>query len=95
MTMNKRLLALTLALSLTFGSVALAQQPWTSPYGSAPAPASQGKADPKAKKSKKIYRGDDFGDIHEGAKKYGVDSSKPESLKGRNVSGEMAKRVKL
>jgi hypothetical protein len=39
--------------------------------------------------------GDDFGDIHEGAKKYGVDSSKPESLKGRNVSGEMAKRVKL
>lgn len=92
--MSKRTLALTLALSLAFSSVALAQQPLTL-YGTAPAPASQVKADPKAKKAKKVYRGDDLGDLHEGAKKYGVDSGHPETLKGRNVSGEMAKRVKL
>ena len=91
--MNKRLLALTLTLSLFSAPLALAQQPLT-PFGSAPAPASQVKADTKAK-PKKIYRGDDFGDIPEAAKKYGVDSGHPETLKGRNVSGEMAKRVKL
>ena len=39
--------------------------------------------------------GDDFGDIPEGAKKYGVDSGHPETLKGRNISGEMAAKVKL
>lgn len=39
--------------------------------------------------------GDDLGGLHEGAKKYGVDTGNPESLKGRNVSGEMATKVKL
>lgn len=38
---------------------------------------------------------DSFGDISEGAKKYGVDSNNPESLKGRDVAGDMAQRVKL
>lgn len=88
--MNKVTLALTLALCLSFGSLALAQQP--------PAPQGQSgqvKVEPKAKKAKKVYRGDDLGDLHEGAKKYGVDTSKPESLKGKDVAGEMAKRVKL
>lgn len=88
--MNKITLALTLALGLSFGSLALAQQP-LAPQGQ----AGQVKGEPKAKKAKKVYRGNDFGDIHEGAKKYGVDSSKPESLKGKDVAGEMAQRVKL
>jgi len=90
--MNKRLLTLTLALSLAFASPVLAQQPMT-PYGSAP--ASQVKADPKTKKPKKIYRGDDLGTLHDMAKKDGVDTSNPESLRGRDVAGEIARKTKL
>lgn len=90
--MNKVTLALILALALclAFGSLALTQQP-LAPQG----PAGQVKTDAKTKKTKKVYRGDDLGDLHEGAKKYGVDTSKPESLKGRNISGEIAKKTKL
>lgn len=36
-----------------------------------------------------------LGTLHDGAKKRGVDTSTPESLKGRDVGGDIAKSVKL
>lgn len=37
----------------------------------------------------------DFGTLHDMAKKDGVDTSTPESLKGRDVGGEIARKTKL
>ena len=91
MKMAIRFCSLFLALSLAFGTLALAQQPQTS----TPTPTSQGKADTNKKRAKKSYRADDFGDLHDKAKKHGIDTSNPESLKGRDVGGEIAKTIKL
>lgn len=93
--MRTNILAFALALSLAFASLALAQQT-QHPYGSAPASASQVKADAKGKKAKlKPYDPNDFGTLHDRAKKDGVDTSNPDSLKGRDVGAEIAKSIKL
>lgn len=47
-------------------------------------------------KKQKLYRpAADFGTLHDMAKRDGVDTSKPESLKGRDVGAEIAKKTKL
>jgi hypothetical protein len=86
--MYAKILVSTLCLSLFAAPLALAQQPSTS----------QGKADQaktEAKTKKKYTAEDDFGTLHDKAKRNGVDTSNPESLKGRSISGEIAKKTKL
>lgn len=88
--MHTQTICVTLCLLLFSGSLALAQQTIHPESQSIEAKTKAGVRN----KAQKAYNPNNFGTLHEGAKKYGVDTSKPETLKG-DVGGQIAKKTKL
>lgn len=84
--MNKIIFCLVLC--LVSGSLAIAQQR-VNPKDQ----ADQVKQSVKDKKKNKDPH--NLGKLHDGAKKRGIDTSNPDSLKGRDIGGEIAKSIRL
>jgi hypothetical protein len=88
-TMRINIFATVLCIALLPGTLALAQQPAQNSIQ-----ADQANVKKENKGKQKYSAPDDFGTLHDKAKKHGIDTSKPETLKG-DVGGQIARKVKL